>query len=135
MKDKKQYNCPISNCGFGSDSIESVVNHISAKRDESHAGVNGNDRRDEITMGSADSGSGSPESSGVEPATFPDGDAADSGESSGDESHDCCDDPDRINAASHHFRLENGDMIEAESDDEFCESCGAVIEADGTVLR
>ena len=47
---------------------------------------------------------------------------------------DCCENP-KLTPASGVYRLEDGRAIRAEGSDEFCEQCGAIVEADGTVLR
>lgn len=62
----------------------------------------------------------------------PDDNAGD--DTAGDSEAGCCDDPD-LEPADGVYILDNGDGIRAEGDDEFCRSCGAIIEADGSVMR
>ena len=48
---------------------------------------------------------------------------------------ECCNDPSLSDCGGQLFALEDGSRIKAENGDRHCSNCGAIVEADGEVLR
>lgn len=146
MTDKQAYICPL--CDTQMDSRIGIENHINGSTDDDHAGESGADHRADIEKQSVDEPASSApdraesaDGSGTQPARFPAADRSDpADEPATDRADDraeggCCDDPELEEPDTRGAKLEDGTVIKFESGDRFCESCGAVVESDGTVMR
>ena len=142
MTGLQQYKCPICGSQFGTEI--GVVNHINGSTKGGHAGESGADHREDIKTVSIDEPAAdrgdraeSGDGSGAEPAQFPTADRGEPDtepdtEPAGDRG--CCGDPD-LSPAEGRYRLNDGRIVAADHGDEFCSSCEAIVEDDGTVLR
>ena len=142
--------CPV--CDSPHDTYTGVAMHMCKKADDDHPWSTQNDALEYLSeqgyIGVGSSGEGTVVDTS-EPDTSTDTDtAADGGnplvgdadpdehtsdDTAGDSGAGCCDDPE-LEPAEGVYALESGDHVRADGDDEFCQSCGALVEADGTVM-
>jgi hypothetical protein len=156
MTETQTYDCPM--CDYSAGSKESVVYHISGKRDETHKGEKGADHRAEISATSVDTGSGSGKSTDggtTESVEFPTANTAPTGTDtgsntgSGSGTKQCCNDPDLEGSAgdlivgpshpSHRIAQQHDgrvfivsdqkSMMQLEDGDRLCMTCDTVQEA------
>ena len=146
--------CPV--CDSPHDTYTGVAMHMCKTQDEDHPWESQNAAlehlADEGLIGVGSSGEGAvvdtsegDTSEPPEPDTSTEtaadggnplvGDADPDADSAGDDAGaECCDDPDR-EPAEGVYALENGEHVRAAGDDEYCSSCGAIVEGDGSVMR
>jgi len=143
--------CPVDGCESPHDTYTGVAMHMCKKQDEKHPWETQNAALEYLAeegyigVGSSGEGAVVDTSEGdTSTDTAADGGNplvgdADPGEHAGDDTAGdsdagCCNDPD-LEPADGVYMLDTGEAVRAEGDDEFCQSCGAIVEADGTVMR
>jgi len=128
MTGTQQYTCPL--CDYTAGSKESVVYHISGKRDDAHKGKRGANFRAEIKPTTVDTGTDtgteSQDDTATKPVEFPTapGGSNDSAEETSE--NQCCRDPQVEGAEGDHYALENGTIIRLEAGEHICLTCEAI---------
>ena len=138
--------CPV--CDSPHDTYTAVAMHMCKTQDDSHPWDTQNEAIEHLSneglIGVGSSGEGTVvDTSDGDTSEPPEPDTSDAGNPLvGDADPDataadggvCCDDPD-LEPAAGRYRLEDGSVVAADEGDEFCQSCGALVEPDGTVVR
>lgn len=125
MTETQYYTCPL--CDYSAGSKESVVYHISGKRDDAHQGQRGAEYRSEISLISADSASDSasesPDDSATTAVEFPTAPGSSANTAEESTPNQCCSDPKLEGGEGDHYRLEDGTVLRLEAGESICMTC------------
>jgi hypothetical protein len=144
-----QYRCPIDGCNY-TGSFRQMQGHFAGNRDSEHlGGVSKDDLSGQQTSADTESAEGgentdakqsdnplmnAPDTSGDRAAR--DNTAAPDAPDDGGGDGPCCRNPDRRSLQpGTPFTLDDGTPGKAGQGDEFCKSCGAIIQPDGKVIQ
>ena len=148
--------CPVDGCDSPHDTYTAVAMHMCKKDDDAHPWDTQNEALEHLSneglIGVGSGGAGdvvdTSDDGGGDTSDPPEPDtsettAADGGnplvedadpDAGAVDGAGCCDDP-TLDPAEGRYRLDDGTVVAADEGDECCSSCGALVEADGTVMR